>query len=142
MSIVNLPKSKQDEECKDVNQGRHLRDFKLCICLNGVGINSKVTSSASCLCKLQLVCRRLQELTPYVHCMAPADGLCGVQVLMSPLHCRQSLIWVKALSPPSLFPIPTSSPLPSLALSPSCSSILSPSCSSILSSPLPCFWGV
>ena len=50
---------------KHVNQGGHLRDFKLRICLNGVGVSLGITSPASCLCKLQLVCRRLQELTPY-----------------------------------------------------------------------------
>ena len=84
---------------KDVNQGVHLRDFKLCICLNGVGVSSEIIAPASCFCKLQLVCRRLQELTPNVHCMAPADGLYGVQVLVSPLHCMHSLIWVKAFLP-------------------------------------------
>ena len=72
---------------KDVNQGGHLRGFKLCICLNRIGVSSKITSPASYLCKLQMVCRKLKELTPYVHYMAPADGLFGVQVLMSSLQC-------------------------------------------------------
>ena len=114
---------------KDENQG-HPRDFKLCICLNGVGVSSEIippppstpphfplTTTAlknltlkaarhwvvnlilRCRCCLgdhftrvlpvqQLACRRLQELTPYVHCMTPADGLYGVQVLMPPLHCK------------------------------------------------------
>ena len=85
-----------------INQEEHLRDFKLYICLNGVGVSSKIASTVSCLCKPQLVCRRLQELTPYVHIMAPANGFYGVQVLMSPLHCVHSLIWVKACSPPVL----------------------------------------
>ena len=84
---------------KDVNQGGHLRDLKLGICLNGVGVSSNITSPASCLYELQLVCRKLQELTPYVHCMAPAGGLHGVLVLMSLLHCKHSLIWVKAFLP-------------------------------------------
>ena len=103
MSIVNLHKSKHDDEKKrkkDVNQRGHLKDFKLCIHLNGVGISSEITSPASCHCKTQLVCRRLQELTPYVHSMAPADRLYGVQILMSLLHYMHSLIWVKAFSPP------------------------------------------
>ena len=103
MSIVNLHKSKHDEEKKNVNQGGHVRDFKLCVCLNGVGVSSEITSPASCLCKPQLFCRRLQELTPYVHCMAPADGLYGVQVLMSLLHCMHSLIWVMVFSPSVVF---------------------------------------
>ena len=127
MSIVKIHKSKQDEEWKDVNQGGHLRDFKLCICLKGVGISSKITSSASCLCKLQLDCRRLQELTPYVHCMAPADGLYGVQVLMSLLHRRQSLIIMGESPFTSLsLPHPYLFPLSPVVLSPSYSSHHSP----------------
>ena len=103
MSIVNLHKSKDDEEKKGVNEGGHLRDFKLRICLNEVGVSSEITSTAFCLCKTQLVCKRLQELTPYIRCMAPADRLDGVQVLMSLLHCMHCLIWVRAFSTPFLF---------------------------------------
>ena len=51
MSIVNLHKSKHNEEKKDVNQGGLLRNFKLRICLNGVGVSSEITSPASFLCK-------------------------------------------------------------------------------------------
>ena len=96
MSIVKYTRINTMKIRKDVNQVGHLRDFKLGICLNGIGVSSEITSPASCLCKLQLVCRRLQELTLYVHCMAPVDGLYGVQVLMSLLLCMHSLIWVKA----------------------------------------------
>ena len=66
---------------KDVNQGGHLRDFKLCICLNGVKVSLEVTSPASCLCRLQLVCRRL-------------NGTCGCIVwgsgpyVSSPLYAK------------------------------------------------------
>ena len=84
---------------KDVNQGGHLRDFKLCICLNGVGDSLEIISTASCPCKLQLVCRRLQELTPYVHCIAPVNGLYGAQVFVFVFLCIQSLIWEKGFSP-------------------------------------------
>ena len=59
MSIANLHKSKHDKEKKDANQVGHLRDFKLCICLNVVGGSMEITSPASCLCKPQLVCMRL-----------------------------------------------------------------------------------
>ena len=31
---------------KDVNQEGHLRDFKLCICLNGVGVSSEITQGS------------------------------------------------------------------------------------------------
>ena len=37
--------------------------------------------------------------------MTPADGLYGVQVLVSPLHCMHSLICVKAFSPPPPLPL-------------------------------------
>ena len=94
---------------KDVNQGGHLRDFKLRICLNGIEVSSEITSPASCLCKLQLVCRRLHELTPYVHCMAPADGLYWVQVLMYVLHCNR-LVGLVVRRPPRERKVPGSNP--------------------------------
>ena len=56
---------------KDVNQGGHLRDFKLCICLNGAGVSSEITSPASCLCK-QL---GLQEATG-ADSLRPQHGTC------------------------------------------------------------------
>ena len=75
---------------KDANHGGHLRDVKLCICLNGVGVGSEITSPA--LAFAFHSCGRLQELTPYVHCVAHANGLYGVQVLVSPFLCMHSLI--------------------------------------------------
>ena len=53
MSIVNLHKSKHDEEKKDVNQGGHLRDFELRICLTWVGVSFDIGSPAFCFCKPQ-----------------------------------------------------------------------------------------
>ena len=88
--LLNYTRANSIKRRKDVNQGGHVRDFKLSICLNGVGVSLEITSPASWLCKFQLVCRRLQGLTPYVHCMAPADGLCGVHDLMS-LHVKTIL---------------------------------------------------